>query len=214
MFDQGRYWKTRGERYTQEFAKHTNELTALFKEQEAALLSATNAIWRNGGSILEIGVGFGRITKLMLENFGDTITEYTALDISDGQIRAAKEYLGPLAGRVDFLISDFRKDAPDRKWDIVLASEVFLHFPPSEVRPVVNKALKLARHYLIHIDPIRMPRLTMRGRLSNILLGRIRQTAWSHNFIDIYNPRIVRKVSFLPILGGLQGLFIVEVREQ
>ena len=60
--------------------------------QEEFLLSHLNGISGSFKSVLELGCGFGRITKLLLTNYNN-ITEYLAVDISSDQIENAKSLI-------------------------------------------------------------------------------------------------------------------------
>ena len=57
--------------------------------QEEFLLEHLNGLSGSFQTVLELGCGFGRITKLLLTN-SDNITEYLAVDISPDQIENAK----------------------------------------------------------------------------------------------------------------------------
>ena len=43
-------------------------------------------------TVLEVGCGFGRITKIILSNFPE-VTEYVAVDLSPDQIENARNYV-------------------------------------------------------------------------------------------------------------------------
>ena len=78
------YWSKRGKKYQDEFVY--NEF---FKIQENTLIDYLKAIQFK--SVLEYGCRFGRITKLLLENFN--IKQYKAFDLSQDQINNAKNYV-------------------------------------------------------------------------------------------------------------------------
>ena len=124
-------------------------------------------------SILEVGCGFGRITRLILENFDKLITRYTAVDMSPDQIRNAKKFVGePYLGRHDVLTGDVNESKNDErlefvvsdiqsltsayasnmKYDLVLACEVLLHVLPSEIRQVVYQLTEMSNKHIINID--------------------------------------------------------------
>lgn len=63
-------------------------MVSFFKIQENALLDYLKTIQFE--SVLEYGFGFGRITKLLLENF--EIKQYKVFDLSQDQIINAKNY--------------------------------------------------------------------------------------------------------------------------
>ena len=99
------YWVQRGEGYYEEF--NARKVTVPFDLQEQRLLKALD-----GGHyprILELGCGFGRITKLLVEHHAPTLIN--AIDISATLIARAKEivkstrvqyYCAPLRELSDF----------------------------------------------------------------------------------------------------------------
>ena len=124
-------------------------------------------------SVLEVGCGFGRITRLILKNFDKLITRYTAVDISPDQISNAKKFVGdPPLGRHDvptgevneskneegleFVVSDIQTltstYVSNMKYDLVLACEVLLHVLPSEIDQVVYQLTEMSNKHIINID--------------------------------------------------------------
>ena len=65
-----------------------------FELQEQILIDylKKNIIITSSLTVLEVGCGFGRITKLLLQNFPN-IREYLAVDLSPHQIENAKQYI-------------------------------------------------------------------------------------------------------------------------
>ena len=111
-------------------------------------------------TVLEVGCGFGRITKLLLLNFPN-IKEYLAVDLSPHQIENAKEYVRPKEIRkkegkanldIKFIVSDIQSLQVDKKYDLVLASEVLLHVLPSEINEVISKLVNLSNKHVVNID--------------------------------------------------------------
>ncbi|MCI4433336.1 MAG: class I SAM-dependent methyltransferase, partial [Nitrosopumilus sp.] len=77
------YWKEHGKTYFTNF-KYNED----FKKQETKLLDELNKI--KFQTVLEYGCGFGRITKLINENFKPI--NYTAFDISVEQLNNAQKF--------------------------------------------------------------------------------------------------------------------------
>jgi len=77
------YWFERGKKYKEEFRYNKNS-----ELQERVLLDYLKKIpssFSSFSTVLEVGCGFGRITKLLLSNFSN-IQEYIAIDLSPDQI--------------------------------------------------------------------------------------------------------------------------------
>ena len=68
--------------------------TSIIKDEFWAVVYKKNGSLSPSSTVLELGCGFGRITKLLLLNFPN-IKEYLAVDLSQHQIENAKEYVRP-----------------------------------------------------------------------------------------------------------------------
>jgi len=138
------YWYERGKVYQKEFDSSKAKFAA---RQEKLLIDYLNSL--SFETIMEFGCGFGRITKLMLENF--PIKKYTAIDLSPHQIHNAKKLCKNFKN-VNFVQTTIQKYKSDDKFDLVLRIEVLEHVIPDDINSVINKLVSLARHHLIHID--------------------------------------------------------------
>ena len=171
------YWIEQGKVYKNNF-RYNNK----FELQERLLIEyLTSNIFTptNSGdepaefSVLEVGCGFGRITKLLLTNFGKSITKYVAVDMSPDQIRNAKQFLEGLYleekavttvddskskydNHLEFIVSDIQSlpstGAPNHRYDLVLACEVLLHVLPSEIQQVMHQLIEMSNRHVINVD--------------------------------------------------------------
>ena len=141
------YWLERGKVYKQEF-----QYNKKFKLQEQML---TEYLKKNisFSTVLEVGCGFGRITRILLSNFPE-ITEYIAVDLSPEQIENAKNYVmeEDKRGVVRFIVSDIQSLEINSKYDLVIAPEVLLHILPSEIKEVIAKLVRWSRKNIVNID--------------------------------------------------------------
>ena len=149
-YNPSEYWRERGKVYKKKFRYDKDK-----RLQEEFLLTHLNRISGSFKSVLELGCGFGRITKLLLTNY-DNITEYLAVDISTDQIENAKNLISSpkLSNKVklDFLVSDIQSLKLDKQYDLVILSEVLLHILPTEIDSIVNKLISMTKRHIINID--------------------------------------------------------------
>ena len=152
-YNPSEYWHERGKVYKQNF--HYDENKRL---QEEFLIEYLNSITGSFKSVLELGCGFGRITKLLLTNYNN-ITEYLAIDISSHQIENAKILLSSVKlpnneVKLEFMVSDIQSLNLDnkKKYDLVILSEVLLHILPSEIDSVIKKLVTISKKHIINID--------------------------------------------------------------
>lgn len=156
------YWIEQGKVYKDNF-KYNNK----FELQERLLIEyLANNIFTLAKetdkplemSVLEVGCGFGRITRLILENFGKLITKYVAVDMSPDQISNAKRFVHE-SGRdenLEFVVSDIQSlnstVVSNQTYDLVLACEVLLHVLPSEIEQVVRQLTDMSSKHIVNVD--------------------------------------------------------------
>ena len=118
----------------------------IFSSQETFLMNHIKGL--SFSTVLEVGCGFGRITKQLLENFPDT--RYTAIDLSPDQIENAKRFVNN--SKANFAVSDIQSFGSDNHFDLVLAVEVLLHIKPEDISSAISKLLSLTNKYFVHVD--------------------------------------------------------------
>jgi trans-aconitate methyltransferase len=142
------YWLKRGKEYMANF-RHDKRLQL----QESMLLEYLRTF--SFESVLEVGCGFGRITKLVILNFPD-IRDYLAIDLSPDQIRNAQEYIKPAlvnsSINLEFRVAEIQCMQVDRRYDLVLASSVLMHILPKDIVQVMTMLVRLAKKHVINID--------------------------------------------------------------
>ena len=147
------YWYEHGKVYKKKFRYDKN-----FRLQEEFLIDYLNGITGSFKSVLELGCGFGRITKLLLTNYNN-ITEYLAVDLSPHQIENAKNLLSSMKKlpdnevKLDFMVSDIQSlNLDNKKYDLVILSEVLLHILPTDIDSIIKKLITLSKKHIINID--------------------------------------------------------------
>lgn len=141
------YWLEKGKVYKQEFRYNKK-----FMLQEQILVEYLRKN-TSFSTVLEVGCGFGRITKIILSNFPE-VTEYVAVDLSPDQIENARNYVmgSDKRGVLKFIVSDIQSLDMNSKYDLVIAPEVLLHILPSEIKEVLVKMVGWSRRNVVNID--------------------------------------------------------------
>lgn len=145
-------WKnTRSIKYYQDFDWKNND----FAIQESAIRKELRSISKKAIDVLELGCGFGRVTKMVLEEC-DTFT-YSAIDISNDQIKNAREYLGKLwydnnIAPFVFDITKLYTIGRHSAYDLVIAAETLMHIRPKDIKHVIKLMVDHSRHDIISID--------------------------------------------------------------
>lgn len=192
-FDVNQYWLKRGQTYIRE------ERLGLeyHRVQERFLLDVLRAGQLPMRKVLELGCGFGRVTRLMAEAFPEA--KITGLDLSPDQLDNARRYC---AGRenVSFATYDFysNQPLPGDGVDCVLAIEVFLHHPETMVRTLVQRAMAAAT-FLVNID------------WSEAWPWTPPEHVWIHDYARLYQEAGLKCATFLlpeKVEGKQQKLFI------
>jgi SAM-dependent methyltransferase len=146
QFDVNQYWLNRGRTYLGE----SRLFQDYHRQQEQFLIETLRRSGIEPGRILELGCGFGRITRLLANNFPEA--RVLALDLSPEQLANAQRYCSGLT-RVEFHPYDFYSGQalPGGPADLAVAIEVFLHHPPELIRSLLGRVREAAR-FLVHID--------------------------------------------------------------
>lgn len=145
-YDPVRYWRGRGREYFREFDRHDQETAAVFNQQERMLLDCLSNL--HFSSALELGCGFGRILKLLVDHF--QLRSLEGLDISPDQIRRARGYVKtPWVG---LAVADITAPLKygDRQFDLVLTCEVLMHIP--EPLPVLREIVRVSNRYVVNVE--------------------------------------------------------------
>lgn len=196
-FDVNRYWLDHGKTYLREEARYA----AYHRLQEAFLLDVLRAARLRPNDILEIGCGFGRITKLLAETYPEA--RIVALDLSPDQLRNAKRHCEGCAGIVfqEYDVYSGRP-LPAGPYDATVAIEVLLHHPPPRVAALIQQLAAVSR-YIINID------------WSERWVGPTAPHVWVHDYRSLYRDAGLDCMSVpLPrkIDGRQQRLFIAVKR--
>ena len=144
-FNVNEYWLERGRNYIDE-QRTPPEFHRL---QERFLIDVLQRGELPMRRVLEIGCGFGRITRLLADAWPDS--EITALDLSPEQLANARGYCG--ARRIRFEQYDFYSGQalPEGNYDTILAIEVFLHHPTTVIGGLFRRLADAGRH-VVNID--------------------------------------------------------------
>lgn len=162
-YDPEKYWRERGEVFYKEDPYNSDK----FRQQEKVLLDYLSKL--DFSSVLEVGCGFGRITKLVLNKFPNVLN-YDAMDISRHQIENAKKYVQ--SDRVNFQISTVQDFKPSKKHDLVFSTYVLMHVRPDDISHVIAKLVSLSNKHVVNVDWYQESKPILRE---------------GHNFIHDYN---------------------------
>ncbi|MCI0745079.1 MAG: class I SAM-dependent methyltransferase [Verrucomicrobia subdivision 3 bacterium] len=185
-FNVNEYWRQRGRGYI-----HENLPQEYHRLQEQFLIDVLRRVDAPFRQILELGCGFGRITRLLADAFPQATI--LATDLSAEQLANARHYC---AGRsnTQFHAYDFYSGAPfpGGRHDAAVAIEVFLHHPEDVVRRIVERLKGVSRH-IVNIDwsehwPWARP-----------------EHVWVHDYCTIYREAGLQAVA-LPLPRKIDGL--------
>ena len=102
-------------------------------------------------TVLEVGAGTGRMTKIVLEEFPNIIKyDCVELNFNEEKIRQTitSEYMRKTTWyNLDITSEEFelvfQQYDPLRTYDLILGSEIFMHIKPDDLGPVITKLVKL-----------------------------------------------------------------------
>jgi len=115
--------------------------------QHMWLLKKINASKPEG--ILEVGCGFGRNIKFLIQNGLDP-SSIVGIDISPNMVKLARKYVGNK--EVKFFISDLNSFKPKEKFDFVFTHGVLMHIPKGHIESAINRLIDLSKKSLVLIE--------------------------------------------------------------
>lgn len=200
------YWSQQGKTYREGFRYNKD-----FELQEKILIDYLKGYFVSHtpfSTVLEVGCGFGRITKLLLSNF-PYISDYLAIDLSVDQIENAKEFARPAVTRHDqlnFVVSDIQSFQNQKRYDLVVASEVLMHILPSEIEEVMRKLVTISKKHVVNIDWYEEQ--TPKKAAPHNFVHQYEKIYRSTSLVtDVYRIPIVKKGSWLKSIDTKQSLF-------
>jgi ubiquinone/menaquinone biosynthesis C-methylase UbiE len=141
--------------------------------------------------VLEIGCGFGRNLKFLMENLSYQ-PKLVGFDISESMIGKAKEGVNDkvLLGCGDITSLPFR----DRSYDLVYTHATLMHVPEEDVSTAIQELKRVAKKYLILIE----------------------ETYWSKGNLrrGTFKPNEYTFIYDYKMLASQSGLVIEEMREE
>jgi len=142
-YDPNSYWLKRGKSLysdnpysRKEYKLQMNEVLDYLKTLEFS-------------SVLEYGCGYGRYTRLLLQNF--KIKSYVATELSQDSIKEAKK-LNREFDNVEFKIATIKDLNFDEKFNLVLGIEVLQHIKEEEIQTCIDKLVNLSKKHIVNID--------------------------------------------------------------
>jgi trans-aconitate methyltransferase len=135
--DEATYWRKRGPVYERDFRPER------YREQEQVLAEVIDGLTFH--TVLDVGCGFGRIGEIVMRL--RPRATYRGIDVSPEQLAAARRRIPSGI----FTLGDARTLDPGRRYDLVIASEILMHIPPSEVGNVVARLVAVSRR-LVTVD--------------------------------------------------------------
>lgn len=100
-------------------------------------------------SILEVGCGFGRNIKFLIEK-GVLSATITGVDISSEMINLAREYIKNK--KVKLYASNLTDFKPTTKFDLVFTHGALMHIPEDKIEDAINKLINLSKKHLVLIE--------------------------------------------------------------
>lgn len=101
-------------------------------------------------SILEIGCGFGRNIKFLIDN-GVIPKKITGVDISQKMLKKAKQYIN--TSDVRLVISDIHKlPFSDKSFDLVLLHGILMHVSKQNIEVALKEVFRVTNKWIIAVE--------------------------------------------------------------
>jgi len=191
-YDPKEYWFKRGKKFYNENIYEIKK----YRKQEKKLLEYLSGL--DFSTVFEIGCGYGRITRLIIDNFD--IKEYLAIDISPHLIKKAKNLNS--FKNLHFKVCDVAEINVEKKFDLVLGVETLMHVKSKDITSVIEKLVRVSKKHLVNVDWYQESAPIIRARHTFV-----------HDYTKIYGkiPK-VKKVNYQDLeLSPQSYLFHVQI---
>lgn len=164
-------------------------------------------------SVLEIGCGYGRITKRLLDSkIFPNLKRYDAIDISPPKVKAAHKYTQAeqhpeltiwedyFAGSVNNTLSEELQQRGKGGYDLVIAIQVLMHQLPSDIDHWIKNMGELSNKYILNLDwfePVEPPEVAFWNFIHNYEKIYIRQLHLSPDQIRTVKVGDLRQNAYL-----------------
>lgn len=137
-------------------------------------------------TILEVGCGYGRMTKLVLARFPNVV-EIIAIDLSSDQIKTAKTYVND--DRVQFHVIRLQDlGIYHDRFDLVFGVSVLMHIPFQTIEKAIENMVNASSKHIVNVDWYRP--FVASGRAGK---------SFAHDYKTLYGKFGVKKLVRLPI---------------
>ena len=138
FFDPTKYWSKQGHIV----------LDSDLREQREIIMKHVSKLEFN--SVFEVGVGEARLTEPILRS--KKIERYDGCDINPTRLNVTKDKLKDF-DQFNCELKEFELvDKKDKNYDLVMAIEVLMHIPPSDIKNTIEKMIKYSKKYVINAD--------------------------------------------------------------
>ncbi len=118
-----------------------------YKKQTKLVLDYLKSL--DFSTVLEFGCGYGRYTKLLLENF--KIDYYLATDLSSDLVNQARDLTKDF-DNVTFKVGMIHDLDIDSKFDLVFGTEVLQHVKNEDIKSCIDKLVNLSKKHVVNVD--------------------------------------------------------------
>jgi ubiquinone/menaquinone biosynthesis C-methylase UbiE len=151
-------------------------------------------------SVLDVGCGFGRVTKLIDQRFD--CSRIVGIDLSEYQIANARKYAGDR--NIEFNTGNvLNMRFSDESFDLVFSCTLLMHISPRKVRRAISETVRLSRRYVINVDWYEADYDGPRA-----------QHNWCHDYFDLYGKTDFRVTGSRTIEDSNQYLFCLDKNKE
>jgi len=184
QLDAEKFWLRKGKTWFLERKKWGPFFKRLVERQQNTLMRYLDRL--KFQTILEVGCGYGRITKLVLAKFPNVV-EIKAIDLSPHQIKVAKTYVND--DRVQFRVIRIQDlNIYHDRFDLVFGVSVLMHIPFETIEKAIENMVNASTKHIVNVD-------WYRPFLSSGRYGK----SFAHDYRTLYTKFGVEKLVRLPI---------------
>lgn len=186
------YWFLRGIRFKDEDEGYQAKL---FEQHD---LIKQKVFDLNPQTVLEIGCGFGRNIKFLIEDCKVAPEKITGIDFSKTMLMNARKYLKEYLPKVE-LKNGSVLDIPfgENQFDLVLVHGVFMHIDPENLTQAIKETYRVCAKCVIQVEEFDFSKLNQKSN----------DYTFIHDYEKSYLSTISRDVLVTPLKSNPKLIF-------
>lgn len=147
-YDEKSHWLEKGLSYLEHMKNKPEKVKRLYAYQMVNILLEMRPVLENAETLIEMGCGYGRITKAIARSYPDL--DIYAFDLSPDQIKTAQQFNS--APNIKYGVGSIYDVDLGYRADVVLAVELLMHLKPENIEKAILSMAAHTKEHVFNVD--------------------------------------------------------------